>query len=149
MHGRIAREVPTPPDWLLPDVYLTESAQLMAQEGVARSRDFYRAGASAAQAGGRLCIEVAETAWGSAKLLNDKVVQNAARNTDAVFEAAEAVARAGSLPEIMTLQGEFLRQLLAQTSEQAKEFVDLSTRAAQHVLETMQGAAVRLMRTDF
>jgi hypothetical protein len=39
--------------------------------------------------------------------------------------------------------------LLAAASEQAKEFVDLSTRATQHVLETMQRAAVRLMRADF
>ena len=39
--------------------------------------------------------------------------------------------------------------MLAATSDQAKEFADLSTRATQHVIETMQGAAVRLMRTDF
>jgi trehalose-6-phosphate synthase len=32
---------------------------------------------------------------------------------------------------------------------QAKEFADLSTRATQHVLETMQSAAARLMRSDF
>ena len=50
---------------------------------------------------------------------------------------------------IVTPQGDFLRLLLAQSNEQTKEFVDLSTRATQHVLETMQGAAVRMMRTDF
>jgi hypothetical protein len=72
-----------------------------------------------------------------------------ASNTEAAFNAAEAVARASSLQEIATLQGDFLRLFLAQTSEQTKEFVDLSTRATQHVLETMQGAAIRLMRTDF
>jgi hypothetical protein len=121
----------------------------MAQEGVARSREFYRKSAAAAQGGARLLSEVAETAWGSARLLNDKLAQNVAANTGAAFDAAEAVARAGSLHEIVTLQGDFLRLLLVQTSEQAKEFVDLSTRATQHVLETMQGAAVRLLRTDF
>jgi hypothetical protein len=38
--------------------------------------------------------------------------------------------------------------MLAATSDQAKEFVDLSARAAQHVIETMQGATVRLLRTE-
>ena len=131
------------------DACLPEHVQAMAQEGVARSREFYRQSAAATHGGARLLAEVAETAWGSAKLLNDKVAQNMASNTEAAFNAAEACARAGSIQEIMTLQGDFVRQLLARTSEQTKEFVDLSTRATQHVLETMQDATVRLMRTDF
>jgi hypothetical protein len=131
------------------DAGLPESVQAAAQESVARSREFYRQSAAAAQHGARLFAEVAETTWGSAKLLNDKVAQNVASNTEAAFNAAEACAKAGSLLEIATLQGNFLRQLVATTNEQTKEFVDLSTRATQHVLETMQGAAVRLLRTDF
>ena len=103
----------------------------------------------AAQGGARLLAEVAETAWGSARLLNDKAARNVASNTEAAFNAAEACAKAGSLAEIAALQGAFLRSMLAATSDQAKEFADLSTRATQHVIETMQGAAVRLMRTDF
>ena len=128
---------------------LPEQVQAVAQESVARSREVYRKSAATAQGGARLFAEVAETAWGSAKLLNDKVARNLAANTEAAFKAAEMFAKAGSLLEIVTLQGDFLRQLLVATGEQTKEFADLSTRATQHVLETMQSAAVRLMRTDF
>jgi hypothetical protein len=154
MHGRLAKKGPsqadgTSQDRLLQDARLPANAQAIAQEGVVRSWELYRKSAAATQAGARLLAEVAETAWGSAKLLNDKVAQNVASNTEAAFDAAEAVAKASSLHEIVTLQGDFLRLLLAQTSEQTKEFVDLSIRATQHVLETMQGASVRLMRTDF
>jgi hypothetical protein len=149
MHGRITDRAPSGADWSLGDACLPESTQAMAQAGVAKSREFYRMSAAAAQGGARLFVEVAETAWGSARLLNDKVAHNVACNTEVAFNAAEAVAKAGSLHEIVKLQGDFLRLLLAQTSEQTKEFVDLSTRATQHVLETMQGAAVRLMRTQF
>jgi hypothetical protein len=149
MHARITKKALSPANRMLQDAYLPENVQAIAQESVARSREFYRKSAVAAQGGARLFAEVAETAWGSAKLLNDKVAQNVASNTEAAFNAAEAVARASSLHEIATLQGDFLRLFLAQTSEQTKEFVDLSTRATQHVLETMQGAAIRLMRTDF
>jgi hypothetical protein len=134
---------------MLMDACLSEEIQALAQESVARSREIYRVSAAAAQSGVRLFVEVAETAWGSAKLLNDKVARNVASNAAAAFSAAEACARAGSLPEIATLQGNFLQQLLTVTSEQTREFIDLSTRATQHVLETMQGASARLLRTDF
>ena len=50
---------------------------------------------------------MAENAWGSAKLLNDKVAQNVATNTKALFNVAEAVAWASSMHEIVTLQGDF------------------------------------------
>ena len=104
------------------DACLPESVQAMAQESVARSREFYRQTAAAAHGGARLFAEVAETAWGSAKLLNDKVCQNLAANTEAAFDAAEACARAGSLMEIATLQGDFL-QLLLRRGERADQGV--------------------------
>jgi hypothetical protein len=149
MHGLFAGGKRSPVDWMLMDACLSEEIQAMAQESVARSREIYRVSASAAQGGARLFVEVAETAWGSAKLLNDKLARNVASNAAAAFGAAEACAKAGSLMELATLQGNFLQQLLATTSEQTREFIDLSTRATQRVLETMHGASARLLRTDF
>ena len=131
------------------DGELPESVQAVAQDSVARLREVYRLSAAAAQGGTRLFIEVAETAWGSARLLNDRVVRNVDANTAAAFDAAEACARAGSLMEVAALQGNYLQLLLAATSEQTREFLDLSTRATQHVLETMQAATARMLRTDF
>ena len=149
MRGLAAEQASSQADWIFKDVYLPEDVQAMAQETVARSREFYRQSAAAAQGGARLFVEVAESAWGGARLLNHKIARNVASNTQAAFDAAEACARGGSLFEIAALQGNFLRQFLVATSEQTRELVDLSARATQHVLETMQGAAVRLLRTDF
>jgi hypothetical protein len=148
MHARTTKKALGPADHLLQN-YLPESAQAMAQESVARSREIYRKSAAAAQGSARLFAEVAETAWGSAKLLHDKVVQNVTSNTEATFSAAEAVAKARSLHEMVMLEADFLQLLLATTSEQTREFLDLSTRATEHVLETMQDAADRLMRTEY
>ena len=131
------------------DGELSESVQAVAQDGVARLREVYRQGTAAAQGSTRLFIEVAETAWSSARLLNDRVVRNVDANTAAAFDAAEACARAGSLMEVAALQGNYLQLLLAATSEQTRELLDLSTRATQHVLETMQAATARMLRTDF
>jgi hypothetical protein len=60
------------------------------------------------------------------------------------FYRRSAVAAQGAA----NLLTDFVRSMLAATSDQAKEFVDLSARAAQHVIETMQGATVRLLRTE-
>jgi hypothetical protein len=149
MPGRAAKQALSQADWLFKDAYLSDEVQAIAQETVARSRDIYCKSAAAAQGGIRIFTEVAETAWSTARLLNDKVVRNVVSNTESAFNAAEACAKANSLLEIMTLQGEYSRLLLAAASEQTKEFFDLSARATQHVVETMQGASDRLMRTDF
>jgi len=118
----------------------------MAQDSVARSRELYRSTMAAAQGSARVFAEVAETTWGSAKLLNDKIIQNMTANTEAAFSAAEAIAQARSLPEAAQLQSDFMQLLLTSTGEQLKEFVDLSARVAQHVLETVQEAASRSLK---
>jgi hypothetical protein len=131
------------------DARVPEQVQAIAQEGVAKSRELYSKSSAAAQEGAKLLTEVAETAWSSTKVLNDKILQNVAANTEAMFDAAQAIAKAGSVPEAMKLQGQFLQQLVATSSTQAKEFYDLSTRATQHLVETVQAAAGKSIKTSF
>jgi hypothetical protein len=134
---------------LFKDARVPEQVQAMAQEGVAKSRELYAKSSTAAQEGAKRLTEVAETAWSSTKVLNDKFLQNVAANTEAMFDAAQAMARAGSLPEVAKLQGDYLQKVVATTSVQAKEFYDLSTRATQHLVETVQAAAGKSMKTGF
>ena len=128
---------------LLKDAHIPENVQAIAQHGVAASKDFYEKTAAAAQDSTQTSTEIADTAWGSTKMLNEKVVQNVATNFEAAFEAAQKIATAKSLPEIMTLQSEYFQKLFAQATEQTKEFVDLSTRATQHVFEKAQAATTK------
>jgi hypothetical protein len=51
------------------------------------------------------------------------------------------MATAKSLPEISKIQIDFMQKLVAQASEQTKEFVELSTRATQTLFETTQAVA--------
>jgi hypothetical protein len=147
MHGLIARRTPGEAGALAEDAGMPAAdVRHMAQESVARSRELYRSTMSAAQGSARVFAEVAETTWGSAKLLNDKIIQNVAANAEAAFDAAEAIVAARSLPEAARLQSEFLQLLFVSTGEQLKEFVDLSGRVAQHLLETAQAAASRSMK---
>jgi len=128
---------------LFKDAHIPENVQAMAQQGVAATQEIYAKTAAAAQDGAKAFAEIADTAWGSTKVLNQKVVQNVTTNFEAAFEAAQKIAMAKSLPEIMKLQSEYFQKFVAQATEQTKEFVDLSTRATQHVFEKAQAATTK------
>jgi phasin family protein len=66
-----------------------------------------------------------------------------ATNFEAAFEAAQKIASAKSLPEIMKLQNEYFQTFAVRATQQTKEFVDLSTRATQHLFEKAQAATTR------
>ncbi|HET6926249.1 MAG TPA: phasin family protein [Hyphomicrobiaceae bacterium] len=123
------------------DARVPENVQAVARQSVAASKEFYAKTAAAAQDGAKVITEIADTAWGSTKMLNEKIAQNVTANAEAAFSAAQAMATAKSLPEIAKLQGEFMQRIATQTAEQTKEFFDLSSRAAQHLLEKAQAAA--------
>jgi phasin family protein len=125
---------------------LPENAQAVAQQGVAKTHEFYKKSAAAAQESTKVLTEVADTAWGSTKMLNEKLAQNLTANIEASFTAAHAIAKAQSLPEAFKLHTEFFQKLARQTTEQTKEFFDLSTRATQHVAEQVQAAAAKAMK---
>ena len=93
--------------------------------------------------------EIADTAWGSTKMLNDKIAQNLAANAEAAFSAAQAIAAAKSLPEIAKLQSEYVQKFAAKAAEQTKEFFDLSARATQHVFEKAQAAATKSFKPTY
>ena len=136
----------SPAEQFLKDARLPEHLQAITQQSVAKTQEFYTKSNAAAQESAKVLTEVAQTAWGSTKMLNEKLVQNMTANIDASFAAAHAIAKAQSLPEAFKLQSEFFQKLAAQTSEQTKEFFDLSTRATQHVFEQVQAAATKTMK---
>jgi hypothetical protein len=125
------------------DALVPGNVQSAAQQGVAASHALFTKAATAARDNTRLATEIADTAWGSSKMLHEKMVKNLTANAEAMFAAAHAMAKAKSLPEVARLQGELLQKIASQSAEQTKEFADLSARAAQHLLEKVQAAAAR------
>src|SRR4029079_4675087 len=102
----------------LKEVRLPENVQAIAQQGVAKTHEFYTKSAATAQESAKVLTEVAETAWGSTKMRSEKLVQNVTANIEASFVVAHAIAKAQSLPEALKLQTEFFQKLAAQTTEQ-------------------------------
>lgn len=120
-----------------------ESMQAFAEESVAKSRDAYRKLAAAAVDGSKALEQVANTAQANATALTEKAIQNFAANTEAAFNAAEAMARSRTFPEAAKVQVEFMQSQFAKASEQTREFYELSARMTRDTFETMNAAASR------
>jgi hypothetical protein len=131
---------------LFKDAFVPGKVQALAEQGVAASKNFCEMTAAAVQERGKALTEIAELAWDSTKLLNEKVAQNWAANFHTTCAAAQLMAGAKSLPEIARLQIDFFQTLSTQTTEQTKELVGLSTRTSQHLIEKVQAAATKPLK---
>ena len=125
------------------DVRIPENFQAFAEESVAKTRDAYQKVAAATKESVKAFEEVLSTAQAGARTLSEKVLNNAAANAEAAFAAAQAIARARTLPEAARLQADFLQQQLAAASAQTKELFELSTKLTRQTFETFNSAASR------
>ena len=125
------------------DVRIPENFQAFAEESVAKTRDAYQKVAAATKESVKAFEEVLDTAQAGARTLSEKVLNNAAANAEAAFAAAQAIARARTLPEAARLLADFLQQQLAAASAQTKELFELSAKLTRQSFETFNSAASR------
>ncbi len=125
------------------DARIPESLQAMAEDGVSKTREAYQKMQTAAKDNVKAVEDIVLAAQAGAKAIGEKVIHNTAANTEAVFDAAQAIARARSLPEAARLQADFMQQSLAIAGSQTKELLELSTKMARLAFETMNAAATR------
>lgn len=125
------------------DARIPENVQAFAIDSVSKSREAFDKIAHVAQDQAKAAEELLIATQAGAKTIGGKIVENTARNTYAVFDAAEAMARARSLPEAMQLQAQFMQQQVALAGAQTKELFELSTRVAQQTFETINATAAK------
>jgi hypothetical protein len=125
------------------DVRIPDNVQALAEESVAKTREAYQKINTAAKDGAKVFEEVVLTAQAGAKAFGEKVLSNASANTEAAFDAAQAIARARTLPEVARLQADFMQQQLAIANAQTRELFELSAKIAKQTFETMNAAATR------
>jgi hypothetical protein len=87
--------------------------------------------------------DVMVAAHAGAKTIGEKVLRNTEINTEACFDAAQAIARAKTIPEAVRLQSNFVQQQLAVAGAQTKELFELSAKVAQQTFETVNSAATK------
>jgi len=122
---------------------MPENVQAFAEESVAKTREAYGKLSSAAKDHVKAAEEILVATQAGAKAISSKVLDNATANTEAVFDAAQAIARAKSIPEAARVQAEFVQKQFAVASEQAKELFELSARVTQQAFQTANEAATK------
>lgn len=125
------------------DARIPEQVQAIAEDSVTKARETYDKFSSVAKDGAKAFEEVTVAAFAGAKSISEKVLKNAESNTEAVFEAAEALARAKTFPELIRLQTGFVQQQFATAGAQSKELFELSTKIAQQTLESLNSATTK------
>lgn len=125
------------------DARIPEQVQAMAQDGVSKARDAYAKINTVTKDGAKVLEDVMVAAHAGAKTIGDKVLRNTEVNTEAVFDAAQAIARAKTFPEVIRLQTSFLQQQMTAVGAQTKELFELSAKVTQQTMETVGSAATK------
>jgi hypothetical protein len=125
------------------DARIPENFQVMAEEGVAKSREAYQKLSEVTQDSAKASEEIMLAAQAGAKAIGEKIVHNTTVNTEAAFDAAQAIARAKTLPEAARLQANFFQQQFAIAGAQTKELFELSTKVAKQTFETLNATTTK------
>jgi len=123
------------------DARIPENVQAFAEESVLKTREAYAKMTAVAKDGAKVMEDVMLASHAGAKAIGDKVMHNTLANTEAAFDAALAIARAKTLPEVARLQANFLQQQFAIANAQTKELFELSTKVGKQTFESVNAAA--------
>jgi len=124
-----------------------ENVQAMMVDGVAKTREAYEKASSVAKDQAKVAEEMLLAGQAGAKSIGSKLIENTAINAEAAFEAAQAIARARTLPEAARLQAEFVQKQMATAGAQTRELFELSSRIAQQTLASFNTAAAKSFET--
>lgn len=122
---------------------IPEQLQAFAQDGVAKSRDAFEKISAAAQDQAKVAEDVLLTTQAGAKSLGTKLLENTVTNTQAAFDAAQALAKAKSLPEFGRLQAEFMQRQMQVASLQTKELFELSANITKEAFAQVNAVAAK------
>jgi phasin len=125
------------------DAKVPENMSAFAEDAVAKSRDAFHKMSSAAKDNAKVVEDVMLTTQAGAKSIGEKIMANTLANTEAAFEAAQAMARARTFPEIARLQANYWQQQFAVAGSQSKELFELSSKVAKQTFETVGSATAK------
>ena len=117
------------------------SAQAFVHDGLSKTRAATLQSIAVVRQGAEKMGQTAVVARKETSDLTAKAFEQATRNIEAAFDAAQAISKAKSPIEAAKLQTEFVQGQLALAGEQSKELFELSTKVAQKTAEDMTAFA--------
>lgn len=123
------------------DARIPENIQALAEDGVTKAREAFDKFQVFSKDGVKTVENVMLAAQAGARSIGEKVLRQVEVNTEAALDAAEAIARAKTVPEMFKLQSSYMQQQMTATANQFKELFELSSKVAQQTFETLNSAA--------
>ena len=125
------------------DAKIPENLQHFAEESVSKTREVFHKFNATAKDSAKVVEEMVLASTAGNKAISEKLFQNTVSNTEAAFDAAQAMSRAKTLPEAAQIQAKYLPQQMTIAGTQTKELFELSTKVAKQAFETMNQAATK------
>ena len=125
------------------DARIPENLQHFAEESVSKTREIFQKFNSSAKDNAKVVEEMVLASTAGNKAISEKLFQNTVSNAEAAFDAAQAMAKAKTLPEAAQIQAKFFQQQMTIAGTQSKELFELSTKVAKQAFETMNLAATK------
>jgi len=120
--------------------HIPENVRAIAEDSIAKTRTTYAKINSVTKDGAKALEDIFDAAHSGAKMISEKIMRNTEENVEAALDAAEDIARAKTLPEVATLQANFMRRQLAVVGTQTQEIFAISAKVAQQAFESMNSA---------
>jgi hypothetical protein len=108
-------------------IHVPENLRANIEDTVSKVRKSYDHVAAQAKETMKAWEEIVAATQEGAKTLNDKVINDAHTNAEALFDVAHKLARAKTMPEAMQAQSAFVQRQLKAANTQSKELFELST----------------------
>ena len=125
------------------DAKIPENMSAFAEDAVAKSRDAFSKISHVAKDNAKVMEDVVLTTQAGAKSIGEKLMANTLANTETAFDAAAAMAKAKTFPEIARLQANYWQQQFATIGAQSKEIFELSTKVAKQSFDTVGSATAK------
>ncbi|RRI00162.1 phasin [Mesorhizobium tamadayense] len=123
-----------------------DQLRAVAEKGVEQSKEALAKFQSGAEDARKALESTAEAAKSVGNELSLKMIAALRANAEADFEHVEALVRAKSLPEVFELQTTFLSKRVEMGVEQAKEFQELTTKAATDISKPVKDVFEKVLK---
>ena len=106
----------------------------------------YSTASAQTQKTARALEEVMSSSQKEVRAIGDKVFRDVEANADALFKVANALARAKTLPEVLSLQTNYVSQQLKACETQSRELFELSAKLTQQTFDNLNSAVATSFR---
>ena len=122
---------------------IPEPMKAMVSEGLVSTQKAFDVATATAREHVKTAETVMQSVQSGAKSLSDKLIANTTQNTEALFQAAQKIAKAQTVPEAAQLQAEFVKSQFTIAAQQSQEFFQLSAELTKSMFADMQAAATK------